>query len=196
MKTSAAYLFVSNNPVKYIDPYGLYEVMPNTINCIGHATEMGGSLQPKTDSLKTMMEALDWNCVDSVSSECDCDCDDEMAFMLYVYIQKADNWYDDGITDEGRITYINNVQAYYAGENFWEGAYWSAGENEDLDFHGIKRDCDSDNPETKWNYVPQHMETGEGGTYNIGGTLSDADDYWKNNYPERVLMSKCCKKRR
>ncbi len=210
------YAMVGNDAVNKWDKLGNYEVCKDKINCIGHASGIGSALFPGKDSLASTFKKLGWVCKKSKSANCKCDCDHESTMMVYVYIKKFGKTRWSKLSDEQKQREIDATKKRHKGKDFWNDVYWAREEKKKvkiprgfymkketvrddyrLDYHGIKRNCsEKDGSEKSWEYVGNRRPKNSDGTYSVDGYLKDADDYWKNNSPERVVSSMCCKKKR
>lgn len=199
------YDFVQNFPIMLQDIIGLEIIkVPGTtatintdnINCIGHAAEVGGSLQPNSTAVEDMFKALGWSCSDvDKDGSCSCDCKTEKAMTVYVYIKLIKN-----ITDkqQNECFHIIKDALKKSGKNPWTSPdYWGSGTQGStdanyLDLHGIRRNCKKkDGTVESWDYV------GQNGSKNSQKVKVRTTTTGHGYFPEeQKLMEKCCKKPR
>jgi hypothetical protein len=204
---------VDNDGVGAWDFFGL-TIEKTNINCIGHACSFGGGFQPRKSSLEKELKKAGWNCIKiKNSSECKPSCKEEEVAVVYIYITKGKSmriW--NKMTEEQKQKRIQNIKDSQKNkgrkkpEDFWKAEnFWNSRTNrKGIDFHGIKYNPQKGSS-SDWEYVGNNRakrpkgtfrgkDSRDEGRYKIDGRLNDPDDYWKNNYPERVLGAYCCKK--
>jgi RHS repeat-associated protein len=102
-----------NNPVSLTDAWGKDVLDPNSINCLGYATDFGYTLGPDPNqSLKTLLEAYGWSCKGPTTKKCKGK-DGQRVIVIYVY----------------------DTSGFPPGSNPWTSPWPTSGS----DFHAIKR---------------------------------------------------------
>lgn len=105
---------VQNDPVNWMDPWGLFGYIENEINCIGYAMGFGSYVEPEgrnpldnKQSLKELVNEFGYTCYGPIKSSAECNCsegEDKMIVYITRYRENPGNndpWNDPWIFNTG-----------------------------------------------------------------------------------------------